>query len=74
MIHIRGLRKVFPPGKLALDCVDLDIAVGEFVMVIGQSGAGKTTLLRCLNRLVEPTAGEILLNGSRVTAKSRPSA
>jgi len=36
-------------------------------MVIGQSGAGKTTLLRCLNRLVEPTTGEVLLNGSRVT-------
>lgn len=70
MIHIRGLRKVFPPDKLALDGVDLDIAVGEFVMVIGQSGAGKTTLLRCLNRLVEPTAGEILLNGSRVTGAS----
>ena len=70
MIHIRGLRKVFPPDKLALDGVDLDIAVGQFVMVIGQSGAGKTTLLRCLNRLVEPTAGEILLNGSRVTGAS----
>ena len=36
-------------------------------MVIGQSGAGKSTLLRCLNRLIEPTAGEIGLNGSRVT-------
>jgi ABC-type phosphate/phosphonate transport system ATPase subunit len=45
MIHIRGLRKVFPPDTLALDGVDLDIAVGEFVMVIGQSGAGTTTLL-----------------------------
>jgi phosphonate transport system ATP-binding protein len=67
MIHIRGLRKVFPPDTVALDGVDLDIAAGEFVMVIGQSGAGKTTLLRCLNRLVEPTGGEVLLNGSRVT-------
>jgi len=70
MIRIRGLRKVFPPDKLALDGVDLDVAPGEFVMVIGQSGAGKTTLLRCLNRLVEPTAGEVLLNGSRVTGAS----
>jgi phosphonate transport system ATP-binding protein len=67
MIHIRGLRKVFPPGTVALDDVSLDIAAGEFVMVIGQSGAGKTTLLRCLNRLVEPTAGEVFLNGSQVT-------
>ncbi len=67
MIRIRGLRKVFPPDKVALDGVNLDVAAGEFVMIIGQSGAGKTTLLRCLNRLVEPTAGDILLNGSRVT-------
>ncbi len=67
MIRIRGLRKVFPPDKVALDGVDLDIAPGQFVMVIGQSGAGKTTLLRCLNRLMEPTAGEILLNGAPVT-------
>ncbi len=70
MIRIRALRKVFPPDKLALDGVDLDVAPGEFVMVIGQSGAGKTTLLRCLNRLVEPTGGEILLNGSQVTGAS----
>ena len=70
MIRIRGLRKVFPPDKLALAGVDLDIAAGEFVMIIGQSGAGKTTLLRCLNRLVEPTAGEVMLNGSQVTGAS----
>jgi phosphonate transport system ATP-binding protein len=67
MIRIRGLRKTFPPNTMALDGVDLDIQPGEFVMVIGQSGAGKSTLLRCLNRLIEPTAGEIGLNGSRVT-------
>ena len=70
MIRIRGLRKVFPPDKLALAGVDLEIAAGEFVMIIGQSGAGKTTLLRCLNRLVEPTAGEVMLNGSQVTGAS----
>ena len=70
MIRIRGLRKVFPPDKVALDGVDLDISAGEFVMVIGQSGAGKTTLLRCLNRLVEPTAGDVQLNGSQVTGAS----
>jgi len=67
MIRIHGLRKVFPPNTVALDGVDLDILPGEFVMVIGQSGAGKSTLLRCLNRLIEPTAGEVALNGSRIT-------
>lgn len=67
MIRIRGLRKTFPPNTTALDGVDLDVSPGEFVMVIGQSGAGKSTLLRCLNRLIEPTAGEVSLNGTRVT-------
>jgi phosphonate transport system ATP-binding protein len=67
MIRICGLRKVFPPNTVALDGVDLEIRPGEFVMIIGQSGAGKSTLLRCLNRLIEPTAGEIGLNGSLVT-------
>jgi phosphonate transport system ATP-binding protein len=67
MIHIRGLRKTFPPNTVALDGVDLEISPGEFVMVIGQSGAGKSTLLRCVNRLIEPTAGEVALNGFRVT-------
>ncbi len=67
MIRIRGLRKIFPPNTVALDGVDLDVLPGECVMVIGQSGAGKSTLLRCLNRLIEPTAGEIALNGARVT-------
>jgi phosphonate transport system ATP-binding protein len=70
MIRIRGLRKLFPPDKMALDGVDLEIAPGEFVMIIGQSGAGKSTLLRCLNRLIEPSEGEIALNGSRVTGAS----
>ncbi len=70
MISIRGLRKTFPPDKVALDGVDLEIRAGELVMVIGQSGAGKTTFLRCLNRLIEPTDGEIRLNGSRVTGAS----
>jgi phosphonate transport system ATP-binding protein len=67
MIRIRGLRKVFPPDTVALDRVDLDIHPGEFVMVIGQSGAGKSTLLRCLNRLIEPTEGDLSLNGARIT-------
>jgi len=63
MIRIRDLRKIFPPNTVALDGVDLDVLPGEFVMVIGQSGAGKSTLLRCLNRLIEPTAGEVALTG-----------
>ena len=66
-IQIRGLRKVFPNGVVALDGVDLDVAAGEILGVVGRSGTGKSTLIRCVNRLEEPTAGSIHIGGSDVT-------
>ncbi len=71
MIEIRNLTKVYPPDKLALDRINLEIGEGEFAIILGQSGAGKSTLLRCLNRLVEPTFGQVLLNGLEVTTAPR---
>jgi len=53
---------------VALDGVDLEILPRQFVVVIGPSGAGKSTLLRLINRLVEPSAGRILADGTDVTA------
>jgi polar amino acid transport system ATP-binding protein len=47
--------------------LDLEMDRGEVVVLIGPSGSGKSTFLRCLNRLVEPDAGEIVINGSPVT-------
>jgi phosphonate transport system ATP-binding protein len=67
MIEVTGLRVVLPPATLALDGVDLHVRSGEFVVILGRSGAGKTTFLRCLNRLVEPTAGLIRVAGRQVT-------
>jgi len=67
MIEVAGLRVVLPPSTVALDGVDLTIRRGELVVVLGRSGAGKTTFLRCLNRLVEPTAGTIRVAGRAVT-------
>ena len=62
MIRIRGLTKSF--GKLqVLRGVDLDIADGEVMALIGRSGCGKTTLLRCINFLEEYDGGEIVLDG-----------
>ena len=67
MIEVAGLRVVLPPSTVALHDIDLSIARGEFVVVLGRSGAGKTTFLRCLNRLVEPTSGTIRVAGRTVT-------
>jgi phosphonate transport system ATP-binding protein len=68
MITLRNLRKLYPPDTLALDNCTVTIAPGEFVIVIGPSGSGKSTLLRCVNRLVPPTGGLVIVNGLDVTA------
>ncbi|PIE83878.1 MAG: ABC transporter ATP-binding protein [Bacteroidia bacterium] len=47
-----------------------EIKTGEFFVIMGLSGSGKSTLLRCLNRLIEPTAGEVILNGENITKKN----
>jgi phosphonate transport system ATP-binding protein len=67
MIEVAGLRVVFPPNVVAVDGVDLNVRPGEFVVILGRSGSGKTTLLRSLNRLVEPTAGQIRVDDRTVT-------
>ncbi|MGE0725027.1 MAG: ATP-binding cassette domain-containing protein, partial [Alphaproteobacteria bacterium] len=70
IIRVRGLVKVFQ-GMRALDGVDLDVARGEVVVVIGQSGSGKSTLIRCLNGLVEADDGEILVDGKPIHVHSQ---
>jgi phosphonate transport system ATP-binding protein len=62
MIEVRGLAKAYGSVE-ALRGVDLSVAAGELCVVLGPSGAGKSTLLRCINRLVEPGAGEIRVGG-----------
>ncbi|MFN3265274.1 MAG: phosphonate ABC transporter ATP-binding protein [Deinococcales bacterium] len=66
MIEVKNLSKVFPDGTKALDNVTLNIPDGQFVCVIGLSGAGKSTFMRCLNRLNDPTAGTIMLEGQDI--------
>ncbi len=68
MLQIEHLVKVYPGGVRAIDDVSLTVGEGEFVVLIGLSGSGKSTLLRCINRLIEPTSGRIVLNGVDVTA------
>ncbi len=66
-ITLDGVRKQFDDGTVAVTGLSLDIPAGELVTLIGPSGCGKSTILRMINRLIEPTAGRILLNGDDVT-------
>ncbi len=68
LIRVEGLSKVFDTGTRALDGVSLEVPAGQFVCVIGPSGSGKSTLLRCINRLVEPSAGRVWVGGEEMTA------
>src|SRR5437762_10580924 len=68
MLTIEHLHKTYPGNVKALDDVSLEVRDGEFVVLIGLSGSGKSTLLRCINRLVEPTSGRVVLGGIDVTA------
>jgi NitT/TauT family transport system ATP-binding protein len=68
-LEVRGLQKVYPgPGRSveALRELTFSVEASELVCVVGPSGCGKTTLLRCVAGLLEPTAGEVLLQGARV--------
>ena len=65
VIALKGLKKSF--GKVdVLKGIDLEIAAGEVVAVIGSSGSGKSTMLRCVNLLETPTDGEILWHGKNI--------
>jgi len=68
MLEIKNLTKVYNDGTVALKNVSFTVPDGEFLVIIGLSGAGKSTLLRCINRLVDPTEGQILWNGIDITA------
>jgi phosphonate transport system ATP-binding protein len=70
MLELEGLGKRYPTGDQALTGVTLRVGAGEVLGLIGPSGAGKSTLIRCVNRLVEPTAGVIRLDGHDLAAVS----
>jgi phosphonate transport system ATP-binding protein len=66
-LELRGLVKAYVPGRPVLRGIDLAFDAAVLTAVIGPSGTGKSTLIRCINRLVEPTSGAILLDGTDLT-------
>jgi peptide/nickel transport system ATP-binding protein len=78
LLSVRGLTKCFPgrrrwfgpdaPGVLAIDSVSFDLQRGETLALVGESGCGKTTTAKSILRLIEPTAGQVELNGEDLLA------
>lgn len=71
MLRLNDLSKVYATGDRALTEVSLTVEPGQVVGLIGPSGAGKSTLIRCINRLVEPTSGQVFLGDMEITGLSR---
>ncbi|WP_062047132.1 phosphonate ABC transporter ATP-binding protein [Bacillus sp. JCM 19034] len=66
ILSIKNLVKVYGEKTRALNGISLDFYPGEFIVVIGPSGAGKSTFIRCINRLVDPTEGQIVFAGKNL--------
>ena len=66
MIKIENLVKVYENGFKAVNDISLEVKKGEIFGIIGLSGAGKSSLIRCINRLEEPTSGNIFIDGKDI--------
>ncbi|WP_414840090.1 betaine/proline/choline family ABC transporter ATP-binding protein [Carnobacterium sp. TMP28] len=66
MIEFKNVSKVYKGGKKAVENINLSFNKGEFIVFIGTSGSGKTTSMRMINRMIEPTSGQILINGEDI--------
>ncbi|QPM68445.1 ABC transporter ATP-binding protein [Atribacter laminatus] len=66
MIQLKNITKQYPNNKTAVAGINLEIPAGKIFSLIGPSGCGKTSILKMINRLIEPTAGEIFLQGQNI--------
>ncbi len=71
MIEFRSITKQFPDGTVAVEDFSFTLPSRQTTVFVGSSGCGKTTLLRMINRMVEPTSGEILIDGENVSAQDK---
>lgn len=69
-ILVKNLGFTYPDGTKALEDINLNISIGEFIALIGQNGSGKTTLSKCLNGLYKPTFGDVIVDGLNSKATS----
>jgi phosphonate transport system ATP-binding protein len=70
-LTLKGLTKHYSSSDKALTNVSLSVNAGEVVGLIGPSGAGKSTLIRCINRLTEPTSGEVIFSNTNLESFSK---
>tara|TARA_B110001454_G_C12723326_1_gene436707 strand:+ start:73143 stop:73913 length:771 start_codon:yes stop_codon:yes gene_type:complete len=71
ILSVKNLVKTYPNGVQALKGISFDVKKGEFLVVIGLSGSGKSTLLRCINRLHDPSSGDIFFEGENIARADR---
>lgn len=69
MITFEDVVKIYPGGSTAVDHLSMELPTGKMTVLVGPSGCGKTTSLRMINRMIEPSAGRILIDGEDVTSK-----
>jgi len=69
MIEFRSVSKQFPDGTVAVDRFSHVLPTGKATVLVGSSGSGKTTILRMINRMVEPTSGQVLIDGTDVAER-----
>ncbi len=71
MLEMRHAGKIYPGGSVALENINVEIKAGEFVFLVGPSGAGKSTFIRLISREIEPTSGQIFVDGVDVMKLKR---
>lgn len=71
MLEMRHAGKIYPGGSIALEDINVEIKAGEFVFLVGPSGAGKSTFIRLISREIEPTSGQIFVDGVDVMKLKR---